>query len=233
MLPVLVSLMFAASAAEARTTEATGAFQLSTRVNRRYQDVIVTIDGSRWRGRLIARGDLYRIRLADQSELVIPKEQIVSVTRELNPGLVHSGQWCFRASPGFEAAFVIADEGGGPQYGGLLEVAIARNWGGSFEPELTVTLTPIGPQGSLTVEAGIGIRYYLQPDSKVKAYTNTQLILYGNRGDLGLRTGPGFMWDLSPGFGIGTNQGVTLLIQDNPAAVAVGYHAALTLQGRI
>ncbi len=233
MFAAFVSLLLSSEAAEARPTESTGAFQLSPRVNRRYQDVIVTTDGSRWRGRILSRGEVYRIRLADQSELVIAKEEIVSVTRELNPALVHNGQWCLRATPGFEAAFVIADEGGGPQYGGLLEVAVARNWGGSFEPELTVTLTPIGPQDSLTVEAGFGIRYYLQPDSKVKAYTNTQFILYGNRGDLGLRTGPGFMWDVSPGFGIGTNQGVTLLIQDNPAAVAVGYHAGLTVQGRL
>lgn len=232
MLAGLFALLLTTPAAEARSHEGTGAFELSPRVNRRYQDVIVTTDGSRWRGRVIARGEKYRIRLADQSELVIPKEDIVSVTRELNPALVHNGQWAFRATPGFEAAFVIADEGGGPQYGGLLELAVAHNWGGSFEPELTLTLSPIGPKDSLTVEAGIGIRYYLQPDSKTKAYTNTQLILYGNRGDLGLRTGPGFMWDISPGFGIGTNQGVTLLIQDNPAAVAVGYHAGLTVQGR-
>ncbi len=232
MLLGLVAMLIVSAPAEARTSEGTGAFELSPRVNRRYQDVIVTTDGSRWRGRIMARGEVYRIRLGDQSELAIPKENIVSVTRELNPAMVHNGQWGLRATPGFEAAFVIADEGGGPQYGPLLEVAVARNWGGSFEPELTVTLCPIGARDGVTVQAGLGIRYYLQPDSKTKAYTNTQLVLYGNRGDLGLRTGPGFMWDVSPGFGIGTHQGVTLMIQDTPAAVAVGYHAGLTLQGR-
>jgi hypothetical protein len=232
MFAALVALSFAADPAHASDNTGTGAFALSARVNRRFQDVIVTTDGSRWRGRIIAKGEVYRIRLADQSEMAIPRAEVVSVTRELNPALVHNGQWCFRATPGFEAAFVIADEGGGPQYGGLLEVAVAHNWGGSFEPELTVTLTPIGPRDSLTVEGGLGIRYYLQSESKAKAYTNTQIVLYGNRGDLGLRTGPGFMWDISPGFGLGTNQGVTLLIQSEPAAVAVGYHAGLTVQGR-
>lgn len=212
---------------------AEGAFQLSPRVNRRYQDVIVTQSGTRWRGRITERGDVYRIRLADASEIAVPKEEISSVTRELDPALIHNGQWCMRVTPGFEAAFVIADEDGGPQYGPMAEIALAHNWGGSFEPELTVTLSPIGPKdGSITYQAGIGVRYYLQPNSKWKAYTNTQIILWGNRGDLGLRTGPGFMWDISPGFGLGTNQGVTLMIQSDPAAVAVGYHAALTVQGR-
>jgi len=232
MLPVL-ALLASSPILVSRAEAKDGAFQLSPRVNRRYQDVIVTVSGTRWRGKITARGDLYKIRLADQSEIAIPKEEIVSVTRELDPGLLHNGQWCARFTPGFEAAFVIADTDGGPQYGLYGEFAIAHNFGGSFEPELTLTVSPVGPKdGALTAEVGLGIRYYLQPTSKWKAYTNTQVILYGTRGDLGLRTGPGFMWDLSPGFGIGTNQGVTLLIQDNPDAVAVGYHAGLTLQGR-
>ena len=212
---------------------AEGTFQLSRRVNLRYQDVIVTQSGTRWRGRILERGAVYRIRLRDATEIAITKEEILSVTRELDPALVHNGQWAVRVTPGFEAAFVIADEDGGPQYGAMAEIALAHNWGGAFEPELTLTLSPVGPKdGSLTLQGGFGVRYYLQPDSKWKAYTNTQVILYGTRGDLGLRTGPGFMWDISPGFGLGTHQGVTLLIQAEPAAVAVGYHAGLTAQGR-
>lgn len=210
-----------------------GAFRLSPRVNRRYQDVIVTQAGARWRGRILERGEVYRMRLADNSEIVLRKEDIVSVTRELHPGLLHNGQWCARFTPGVEVAFVIADQDGGPQYGLFGELAIAHNWGGAFEPELTLTVSPVGPKdGQVTAEVGLGIRYYLEADSKTKAFTNTQIILYGTRGDLGLRTGPGFMWDLSPGFGLGTHQGVTLLIQDDPDAVAVGYHMGLTAQGR-
>ncbi len=212
---------------------ATDAFQLSPRVNRRYQDVIVTQAGSRWRGRILERGDVYRIRLSDNSEIVLRKEDIVAVTRELHPGLLHNGQWCARFTPGVEVAFVIADVDGGPQYGLFGELAIAHNWGGALEPEITLSVSPVGPKdGKVTAQLGLGLRYYLQKDTRGKAFTNTQLILYGTRGDLGLRTGPGFMWDLSPGFGLGTHQGVTLLIQDAPDAVAVGYHAGLTAQGR-
>ena len=232
----MIALLLAVASLRAFLPTATaseGAFRLSPRVNQRYQDVIVTQSGTRWRGRIFERGAVYRIRLADQSELAIPKEEIVSVTREIDPALLHNGQWCARFTPGFEAAFVIADTGGGPQYGLLGEFAIAHNFGGAFEPELTLTVSPIGPQdGSLTAQLGLGIRYYLQPTSRWKAYTNTQIVLYGTHGDLGLRTGPGFMWDISPGFGLGTHQGVTLMIQDNPAAVAVGYHAGLTAQAR-
>lgn len=228
---LLAPALFVALSSAAHAAD--GAFQLAPRVNRRYQDVIVAQDGSRWRGKITERGDVYRIRLADNSEVVLRKEEIVSVTRELHPGLLHNGQWCARFTPGVEAAFVIADEGGGPQYGFFGELAIAHNWGGAFEPEITLSVSPVGPKdGKVTAQVGLGIRYYLQADKRSKAFTNTQLVLYGTRGDLGLRTGPGFMWDLSPGFGLGTHQGVTLLIQDAPAAVAVGYHAGLTAQGR-
>lgn len=232
MIPLLATLL-TIPAFVAPAEAADGAFQLRPRVNQRYQDVIVTQNGTRWRGRVIERGPVYRIRLADQSELAIPREEVVSVTRELDPALLHNGQWCARFTPGLEAAFVIADANGGPQYGLLGEFAIAHNFGGAFEPEITLTVSPIGPKdGNVTAELGLGIRYYLQPTSRWKAYTNTQIVLYGTRGDLGLRTGPGFMWDISPGFGLGTHQGVTLMIQDNPSAVAVGYHAGLTAQAR-
>ncbi len=212
---------------------ADSAFALRPRVNQRYQDVILTTTGTRWRGRVTERGELYRIRLADNSEVVLRKDEIVSVTRELHPAHLHNEQWCARFTPGFEVAFVIADVDGGTRYGFFGELSVARNFGGAFEPEITLAVSPVGPKdGAVNAQLGLGIRYYLQPDKKAKAYTNTQLILFGTRGDLGLRTGPGFMWDLSPGFGLGTHQGVTLLIQDSPEAVAVGYHAGLTAQGR-
>ncbi|MSQ01625.1 MAG: hypothetical protein EXR71_07000 [Myxococcales bacterium] len=212
---------------------AESAFALSPRVNQRYQDVILTTSGSRWRGRVLERGEAYRIRLADNSEVVLRKDDILSVTRELHPALLHNEQWCARFTPGFEVAFVIADVDGGTRHGFFGEFAVARNFGGAFEPEITLAVSPVGPKdGAVNAQLGLGIRYYFQADRKAKAYTNTQLILFGTRGDLGLRTGPGFMWDISPGFGLGTHQGVTLLIQDAPEAVAVGYHAGLTAQGR-
>lgn len=213
--------------------EAASGYKLSKRVNLRYQDVVVTTDGTRWCGKIVEKGDTFRIRLEGQSEIAIPREQILSVTRELNPELVHNGQITLRVTPGVEAAFVIADENGGPQYGVFTEAAIGANFGGAFEPELTLTMTPVGPDdGRTNLELGIGLRYYIQPRSKTKAFTNTQIIMYGSRGDLGLRTGPGFTWDIGQNFGFGIHQGVTLLIQDDPEAVAVGYHVGLTGQGR-
>lgn len=226
LLPLFLSILHPVA-------EAASGYRLSKRVNLRYQDVIVTKEGTRWCGKIVESGDVYRIRLTGQSEIAIPKEDISSVTRELNPVLLHTGQVTLRVTPGVEAAFVIADENGGPQYGLFTEAALGVNFGGSFEPEITLTMTPVGPDdGRTNLELGLGLRYYIQPDSKTKAFTNTQIVMFGSRGDLGLRTGPGFTWDIGQNFGFGIHQGVTLLIQDDPEAVAVGYHVGLTGQGR-
>lgn len=221
-----------ARAAEAETRSAAGN-RLSRRQQLRYQDVVVTREGSRWRGKVIERGEVIRVRLEDQSEVAVPRDQVVSISRELHPGLVHNGMWGLRASPGFELAFASAELDAGLQYGPMMEFALSHNFGGPFEPEGVVVLTPLGPQdGSVTVQVGVGVRYYLQAAKRAKPFTSTQIILYGNRGDLGLRTGPGFLWDITENIGLGINQGVTIVIQVDPEEVAVGYHAVLTVQGR-
>jgi hypothetical protein len=207
--------------------------RLSEREQLRYQDVVTTRDGTRWRGKIIERGDVFRIRLDDTSEVAVAKEQVASITRELHPGYPHSGQWSARCGLGFEIAFAASGENGGTQYGPMLELGFGRNLGGSLEPEIVVALAPIGPEdGSYTPQIAVGARYYLQPLRRAKPYTSTQIVAYGTRGDLGLRTGPGIVFDLSPNLGLGVSQGVTLLSQTRPEAAAVGYHAAAQVQGR-
>ena len=169
-------------------------FKLSPRVNQRYEDVIVTNGGTRWRGKILERGDVFVIQLADLSEVAIPKDEVTSVTRELHPGYLHNGQFAVRITPGVEGAFVIAESGGGPKGGGFVDVALAYNISGMFEPEITASISPIGPDdGQPNLQVGIGLRYYLQTESRSKAFTNTEIILWGTRQDLGLRTGPGFL----------------------------------------
>jgi hypothetical protein len=208
-------------------------FELSKRVNLRYEDVIVTRDGTRWRGKILERGDEYRIRIAGNSEVSVPKEDIASVTRELHPGLLHNGQFVARVTPGVEGAVVIGEGYDGPP-GGLLVVAgIAYDFGGLFEPELFLASSPIGPgEVNINSQFGFGFRYYLQTGTRAKGYTYTEFILGGAHQDLGLRTGPGFILDLGQNFGIGVNQGITLLTQLDPEAVAVGYHLGVNSQFR-
>lgn len=210
--------------------------QLSARTQLRYQDVLTTRSGSRWRGKLVARGDVFRIRLDDNSEVAVPKEEVASVTREPHPGYPHKGQWTARAAAGAEIAFITATTNAGLQTGPYLEVGLGRNFGGGFEPEIVLVVTPIGPEdGALVPEIGVGARYYLQPYKRVKPFTNTQIVVYGAEGDLGLRTGPGFLLDVSPNIGIGASQGVTLMTQvgeEGGVAAGVGYHFALQAQGR-
>jgi hypothetical protein len=212
-----------------------GGNRLSKRAQLRYQDVLTTRSGSRWRGKLIERGDTFRIRLEDNSEVAVPKAEVVSVTRELHPGFLHKGQWITRASVGAEIAFATGESNAGIQSGPYVELAFGHNFGGAFEPEINVVLAPIGPDdASMVPEIGVSARYYLRPREKAKPFTATQIIFYGSQGDLGLRTGPGFVLDVSPNFGLGVSQGVTLMTQsvDGEASVAIGYHVSLEAQAR-
>ena len=235
MILALLSASLLATPAHAGADAPRGGNQLSARTQQRYQDVITTRAGSKWRGKLLERGDTFRIRLDDNSEVAIAKEDIVSVTREPHPGYPHKGQWQARAAVGAEVAFVTATTNAGLQSGGYVELGFGRNFGGGFEPEIVLVLTPIGPDpGQLVPELGVAFRYYLQPYKRVKPYTNTQIILYGAEGDLGLRTGPGFLLDISPNFGFGMSQGVTLMsqVKDGEQAAGIGYHVSVQAQGR-
>jgi hypothetical protein len=217
----------------APTAEASAGNRLSNRTQLRYEDVLTTRDGSRWRGKLIQKGDLYRIRLADKSEVAVPKEQVMSITRELQTGYPHSGQWAVTLNAGVELAIVSADSNAGAQFGPIVELTFTHNFGGAFEPEFTVIECPLGPEdGAVNFQLAAGVRYYLAPKSRAKPFTSTQVILYGSHADLGLRTGPGMLYDVTPNFGIGFAQGVTLISQANPNAIGVGYHAMASAQGR-
>ncbi len=235
MIPALLLVSLLVSPAHATDEAPRGGNQLSKRTQLRYQDVLTTRSGSKWRGKLVERGDTYRIRLDDNSEVALPKEEVVSVTREPHPGYPHKGQWDVRAAVGAEVAFMTATTNAGIQAGPYVEVGLGRNFGGGFEPEIVVALTPIGPEdGRLVPEVGVAFRYFLQPYKRVKPYTNTQIIFYGTEGDLGLRTGPGFLLDVSPNIGLGASQGVTLMTQldGGEQAAGVGYHFTVQAQGR-
>jgi hypothetical protein len=210
--------------------------QLSARTQLRYQDVLTTRSGSRWRGKIIERGEVFVIRLDDNSEVAVEKAEVASVTRELHPGYPHNGQWTSRIAVGAEVAFITATTNAGLQTGPYVEVAFGRNFGSALEPEIVFALTPISPQeGAYTAQIGVGARYYLQPLKRAKPFTETQLILYGAEGDLGLRTGPGFLLDLTPNFSLGVSQGVTLMTQVNDeggVGAGVGYHFTAQAHGR-
>jgi hypothetical protein len=214
---------------------------LSKRAELRYEDVITTRDGTRWRGKLIEKGDFYRIRLDDNSEIVIPRADVDSVTRELHPGFPHQGQWGLRAGLGLELGVRLADSNAGLRYGPDVSLSVSRSFGGSVEPEINFILSPMGTeQGNYTWQIAFGSRVYFQPERRAKPFASTQFILTGAQGDLGLRTGPGFQWDWSPNAGIGFVQGFELISQlkgdeteeGSVAAVALGYHFMIDLQVR-
>ncbi len=232
----LTSLLCALFAGSSPALAATEGNRLSSRAQLRYEDVVTTTDGTRWRGKLIKRGDLYVIRLEGQSEVTIPKEQVVSVTRELHPGMLHNGQWGTRVGLGGELGYVFASSSGvGLHYGALVQLGLTRNLGGSFEPEAILALSPLtNEEGVYSWQLIFGTRYYLSSNRRAKPYTDTQLVFYGARKDLGLRTGPGIILDVTPNLGVGVQQGVSLITQrvDDGVAAAIGYHLLFNAQGR-
>ncbi len=232
----LLVVLFMLSLSASRAWAGAEGNRLPTRVELRYEDVVTTLDGTRWRGKIVKRGDVFVIRLDGQSEISIPKEQVVSVTRELHPGMLHNGQWGVRAGLGGELGYVFASSSGvGLHYGALLQLGLTRNLGGSFEPELIVAVSPLTNEDAVySWQLIFGTRYYLSSNRRAKPYTDTQLIFYGARKDLGLRTGPGIILDLSPNVGVGVQQGVSLITQrvDDGVAAAIGYHLLFNAQGR-
>jgi hypothetical protein len=228
-----LGVALAEAGAEERVPDRAAKYRLGPRAQLRYQDLVVTRGGSRWRGKVLDRGAVIRIRLEDQSELAIPREDVDSITRVLHPGLLHDGQFGARISPGIEVAFASTDANPGLQHGLLVETAFAYNFGGALEPELVIAHTPLGPSpDDANLQVALGVRYYLQPTKASKPFTHTQIVVYGSHQDLGLRTGPGFLWDLGPNVGIGISQGVVIMTQLDPESVAIGYHAVATGQGR-
>lgn len=210
-----------------------GGNRLSKRAQRRYEDVLTTRGGSRWRGKIVERGEVYVIRLDDGSEVAVPQADVASVTRELMPGHPHTALFGVRAALGGEVAIVASDTNAGTQYGPMAEFALTRNFRGPFEPELKIIASPLGPEdGKYSFQVAIGTRYYLVYNRRAKPFTYTDLVVWGQHGDLGLRTGPGFMFDFSPNVGFAVSQGVTLMSQADPKATGVGYHVLMSLQGR-
>lgn len=213
---------------------ARGKNKLSKRVQLRYEDVITMRDGTRWRGKLVERGDVFRIKLQDGSVVAVRKEEVEAVTRELNPDYVHNGQWVTNAYAGAEAALQISSNAGA-RYGIYAAASLGHNFGGTFEPEVFVAMTPIGPEDLITansIQFGLGTRIYLSPNRRAKPFTETLIVTGGTHYDFGLRSGPGLLWDLSEGFGLGFTQGVTLMVMSEPELLGIGYHIALVAQGR-
>lgn len=208
--------------------------KLSKRVQQRYEDVVVMRDGTKWRGKIVSKGATYRIRLDDHSEVCVAKEDVEAVTRELHPGLLHNGQWTINAYAGGEAAVQLGNNLG-PRYGLYFAASFGHNFGGTLEPEIFVDTTPLGADDLITgnsIEFGVGARIYLTPTRKVKPFTETLIVTGGTHYDLGLRSGPGLLWDIGESFGLGFTQDFVLVVQSEPEIFALGYQANLTGQVR-
>jgi hypothetical protein len=233
VLPLLVVLLGTLFAAPT-SARAAAPGQLGKRESQLYQDVLTTRDGSVWRGRLIERGEVYRMRLDDGSEVVVPQAQVATISRELHPGFPHRSQVEATANIGFEVAYMLGGNlNGGLKRGPMAQLGLALPIKATLSPEVAVTLTPISErEGVYATELVVGTRYYIQSTRRSKPYAFTQFVVAGTEGDLGLRTGTGLLYDLSPYFGIGVSQGVTVLVQTKTGLVGPGFSMSGVAQGR-
>lgn len=210
--------------------------KVSKRADKRYEDVITTTDGTRWRGKVLERGDTWRILLDGRSEVVVPKDKIIAITRELHPGYLHAGQWGLRATLGFEGGARVAGANAGAPYGATSRITLSRSFGGLLVPELQVAWSPFGrDQGTYSTQAAFGARVYYQEDQRGKPFTDAHIIFAGGLEDIGFRTGTGFQWDVTPSTGLSGTLGVLVLTQDddyfNGTALAIGL--SLGMEGQV
>ncbi len=188
--------------------------RVSRRAQPRYEDVLTTENGTRWRGNITERGDSWRIVLPSRSEVVIPKDEIVAITRELHPGYVHSGQWGFRWTLGFEGGARVGSAKSGARYGAANRFTLSRSFGGLAVPELQVAFSPFGfDEGDYSTQIAGGARIYYREDQRGKPFTDTHIVFAGSLADLGFRTTTGFQYDTSPNFGLSGGLGVLVLTQ--------------------
>ena len=190
------------------------------------EDVLYVSDGSVYRGIIIDKQDIYRIRLTGGSVIAIPASKVLRVSREerFAHETGHARQAGFRIGLGGVAGLSYPAEDEYFITTETLEAAITYAPSHSFEVESSVLLKDDGWKGAL------GFRYFVNPNQSVKGYQLTSVIIGGEKSALGLRLGNGVQWDLTKGFGMYVHHGATFYAQEE--GVHVGYHVDIGAQFR-
>jgi|GEM_PF-2993501 len=190
------------------------------------EDVLYVSDGSVYRGIIIDKQDIYRIRLMGGSVIAIPASNVLRVSREerFAHETGHARQAGFRVGLGGVAGLSYPAEDEYFITTETLEAALTYAPSHSFEVESSVLLKDDGWKGAL------GFRYFVNPNQSVKGYQLTSVIIGGEKSALGLRLGNGVQWDLTKGFGMYVHHGATFYAQEE--GVHVGYHVDIGVQFR-
>ncbi len=192
------------------------------------EDVVTLKDGSVLRGSITSQTDeAWFIRIAGGSVLRIDPDQVDTLFRESRYAhrTAHGGQILARAGLGFEGDIAYA-ENFGTHSGMSTEIGLGWAPHNSVELELDVLL---GPSGA---KYAAGLRYYLNAQSALKAYSSTTFLLAGPDKPKGLRLSAGFQLDTSRWLGFFFHHGATAYGQGDPTTIHLGYHLEAGVQAR-
>lgn len=192
------------------------------------EDVVTLKDGSVLRGSITSQqDDAWFIRVAGGSVLRIDPAEVDTVFRESRYAhpTAHGGQLLARVGLGFEGDIAYA-ENFATHSGLSTEVCLGWAPHNSVELDLAVLL---GPSGT---KYAAGLRYFLNAQSAIKAYSGTTFLVAGPDKPKGLRLSTGFQLDTSRWLGFFFHHGATAFGQGDPTTIHLGYHIEAGVQGR-
>ncbi len=86
--------------------------------------------------------------------------------------------------------------------------------------------------GPSEIKYAVGLRYYVNAQSALKAYGLTTFLLAGPEDPKGLRLGSGFQLDTNRWLGFFFHHGATAFGQGDPITIHIGYHMEAGVQAR-
>jgi hypothetical protein len=192
------------------------------------EDVVTLRDGSVLRGSLTSQEeDAWFIRIEGGSVLRIDPAEVETVFREARYAhpTAHGRQLLLRGAMGYEGDIAYAQDFG--THGGVSgEIGLGWAPHNSVELDAALLLGPSRPK------VAVGLRYFINAQSALKAYGLTSFLVAGPERPLGLRLGTGFQFDTSRWLGFYLHHGATAFGQGDPTTIHLGYHLEAGFQVR-
>jgi hypothetical protein len=192
------------------------------------EDVVTLLDGSVLRGTLTSQTDeVWFIRIAGGSVLAIDPGEVDTHFRESRYAhpTAHGGQFLARVGLGFEGDIAYA-ENFATHSGMATEIGLGWAPHNSVELDLAMLLGPS------STKYAVGLRYFVNAQSAIKAYSATTFLVAGPEKPMGLRLATGFQLDTSRWLGFFFHHGATAFGQGDPTTIHLGYHLEAGVQAR-
>lgn len=192
------------------------------------EDVVTLRDGTVLRGTITSQtDDAWFIRIAGGSVLRIDPSEVDTVFRESRYAhpTAHGRQVLARLGLGFEGDIAYAENFG-------THSGVSTELGLGWAPHNNVELELDALLGPSSTKIGLGLRYFVNAQSALKAYGSTTFLVAGPLDPVGLRLGTGFQLDTSRWVGFFFHHGATAFGQGDPTTIHLGYHMEAGVQVR-